>query len=89
MAVLTESFWPAREGTSLRPTTLPSVLEDAAARAPDTLALVAERDGTPAGSRWTSARSCSMLRSARHPSFSTTCNQAIGWRFWLPTRRHG
>ena len=50
---LTNAYWPAQTSTPLGETTIGSILRDAAARAPDKIALI---DGDPAGGqrrRWT------------------------------------
>ena len=50
---LTNAYWPAQTSTPLRETTIGSILRDAAARAPEKIALI---DGDPAGGqrrRWT------------------------------------
>jgi fatty-acyl-CoA synthase len=50
---LTNAYWPAQTGTPLRETTIGSILRDAAARAPDKVALI---DGDPVRGerrRWT------------------------------------
>jgi fatty-acyl-CoA synthase len=50
---LTNAYWPAQASTPLRETTIGSILRDAAARAPEKIALI---DGDPTGGqrrRWT------------------------------------
>ncbi len=65
-APLTESYWPAEASSGVREITLPALLRDAAAAAPDRLALVDAVEDPAARRHWTYAEFLADVESAAH-----------------------
>ncbi|HEY0937096.1 MAG TPA: AMP-binding protein [Trebonia sp.] len=80
---MTRAYWPAREAGGIRETTIGSVLRDAAARAPDSTALVYGAPDRPARRQWTYAE---LLAAAEGAARALLTRFAPGERIavWAP-----